>query len=69
MSKAFVAEKLLSWVELIGDGIALLYNLSFWSLVTQVYLTFEEILLAFSLEFDKDQSSDCIDDVTMDLEL
>lgn len=69
MSKAFMAEKLLSWMEFISNWVVLLNDLSFWSLVAQIYLAFEEVFLTFSLELDQDQSSDCIDHVTVDLEL
>lgn len=69
VSKAFMAEKLFSWVELIRYRVILLDDFSFWSLVAQINLTFEEVLLAFSLEFYKDQSSDRIDHITVDFEL
>lgn len=69
MSKAFMAEELLSWMELIGNRVVLLNYLSFWSLVAQIYLAFEEVFLTFSFELDQDQSSDSIDHITVDLEL
>lgn len=64
-----MAEKLLSWVKLIRYRVVLLNYFSFWSFVAQIHLTFEEVFLAFSLEFDKDQSSDYIDHITVDFKL
>lgn len=62
-----MAEKLFSRVKLIRYRVILFDDFSFWSLVAQIYLTFEEVLLAFSLEFDKDQPSNRIDHITVDL--